>query len=423
MDDRLNFFTPFHRLEPNHENQLTRALLVVLRYSPMAHAVWLRHVLPDRELHELPRPSFATQQRAVRSATERDPEAALVSVYLSPEAPLTGDEIVVESERGQVLDAIVDYGGELLVVVENKVADADARQALNINTSGSYVRVAHGQPLVVVRWRDLLVDFMALRDPELQLVSAAEGLLLDDFLFYVEDYFPSLGPYGSLDICHGNAWRIGRRLRQILVDVAEAEAIRNSYGHYVRLDADLVAQVYVRFEQQGGPWIELSVFPGDTLTQARAFYARPAVVEAVLGRRDEPGWHVQPNFHFGYQASGLCWTFGDITLDDYVALWQQRINSGEGMIWRDDWKAHWDELADLKVVNPDDWSQFETQFVNTARESATPRPGLWAVRRWSLREAEVLDASGQFAGEVSKALAAALAACDASVNHSAAAVA
>jgi hypothetical protein len=42
--DALNFFLPFRRLEPNHETQLTRALLVVLRYSPMAHAAWLRLV-------------------------------------------------------------------------------------------------------------------------------------------------------------------------------------------------------------------------------------------------------------------------------------------------------------------------------------------------------------------------------------------
>ena len=42
--DALNFFMPFRRLEPNHENQLTRALLVVLRFSPMAHAAWLRLV-------------------------------------------------------------------------------------------------------------------------------------------------------------------------------------------------------------------------------------------------------------------------------------------------------------------------------------------------------------------------------------------
>jgi hypothetical protein len=39
--DPLNFFSPFDELPPNHENQLTRALLVVLRLSPIARATWV----------------------------------------------------------------------------------------------------------------------------------------------------------------------------------------------------------------------------------------------------------------------------------------------------------------------------------------------------------------------------------------------
>jgi hypothetical protein len=35
------FFEPWERIPANHENQLTRALLVVLRYCPIAHQAWL----------------------------------------------------------------------------------------------------------------------------------------------------------------------------------------------------------------------------------------------------------------------------------------------------------------------------------------------------------------------------------------------
>jgi hypothetical protein len=114
---------------------------------------------------------------------------------------------------------------------------------------------------------------------------------------------------------------------------------------------------------------------------------------------------------------------GDLPLDDYVALWEQRINGGEGAVGRPDWKADWDELAALKVVNPDDWPQFKAAFTDTGRDSATPRPGVWAARRWPLAQAEALDVAERFSDEVRESLAAALAACDASVDHSAAAVA
>jgi hypothetical protein len=77
--DALNFFMPFRRLEPNHENQLTRALLVVLRLSPMAHAAWLRLVARDRDLQRLPVATFRTQTRAVRHAGDAEEPADLIS--------------------------------------------------------------------------------------------------------------------------------------------------------------------------------------------------------------------------------------------------------------------------------------------------------------------------------------------------------
>ena len=56
----LNYFVPYETAGAQHENQLTRALLVVLRYSPMAHQAWLRLVSREAQLHELPEAAFAT---------------------------------------------------------------------------------------------------------------------------------------------------------------------------------------------------------------------------------------------------------------------------------------------------------------------------------------------------------------------------
>src|SRR3954451_3577958 len=95
--DALNFFTPFRRLEPNHENQLTRALLVVLRLSPMAHAAWLRLVASGLDLQRLPVATFHTQTRSVRHGGAEDEPADLVSVFLTPEAPLSGTGVITES--------------------------------------------------------------------------------------------------------------------------------------------------------------------------------------------------------------------------------------------------------------------------------------------------------------------------------------
>jgi hypothetical protein len=123
--DALNFFSPFGRLPPNHENQLTRALLVVLRMSPMAHAFWLRLIAPEYALEQLPPAKFNTQHRALPAGDDVSEPVQLVSVFLAPEHSLSGTGLVTEDDRDQVLDATIDFGGEQLVVVENKIAPAE----------------------------------------------------------------------------------------------------------------------------------------------------------------------------------------------------------------------------------------------------------------------------------------------------------
>jgi hypothetical protein len=110
--DPLNPFQPYEGLPAHHENQLTRALLIVLRLCPMAHTTWLRLVDPDLDLARLGAPSFQTQRREIPiefEADEAEQEPRLISVFLTPEEPLSQQGEVTESERNQILDAIIGY--------------------------------------------------------------------------------------------------------------------------------------------------------------------------------------------------------------------------------------------------------------------------------------------------------------------------
>ena len=61
MPDRLNFFEPYENRPPSHEDQLTRALLVVLRCCPILHQAWLCLIRSPRKVQDLERPRFDTQ--------------------------------------------------------------------------------------------------------------------------------------------------------------------------------------------------------------------------------------------------------------------------------------------------------------------------------------------------------------------------
>jgi hypothetical protein len=50
-----------------------------------------------------------------------------------------------------------------------------------------------------------------------------------------------------------------------------------------------------------------------------------------------------------------------------------------------------------------DRDEFDRQFTDTKRSTATPRPGLAVERIWSYSEAEALDSAGKLVNEVATA--------------------
>jgi hypothetical protein len=354
----------------------------------------------------MPPPEYVTQRRAVRAESDGPEEAELISVFLAPERPLAGAGDVVESDRGQVLDAIIDYG-EVIAVVENKVFEADDLQAREINVQGTGVQIVGGREVVVVVWRDLLEALTGLRERDL--VGGAEAALLDDFLAYVEDHFPDLGPFRTLGLCSGVQTRIDRRLRQVLGDAAGVEAEASPHGSRVATPAGTVAGRDAYLTLVDGEEVQLAFYPADTLGQAAEFYGRPDVVEGVRALAKTDGWEVWPNFHFGHMQRGFCWTTSAIGVDDYLQLWQERIRT-EGNVPRADWSSYWSWLIELGIAEPGDRQDFDRNFTETARKTATPRPGLGLARRWSLADAEVLDSAGELVPGIREAMEHALAA-------------
>jgi hypothetical protein len=395
MQDRLNFFEPWQRLPAYHEDQLTRALLVVLRYCPMAQQAWLSLVECDRALHSLPRPTFDTQRaRILRSKDQPTTDEPIRGISVLCSADVASDTlgIMLESDRGQVLDGIIRYGNEIVIVLESKLdGPADDRQARNINL--------HGQPIVFdgpirrISWRDILANFADLADEDRALTSGAERALLTDFLIFVDTNFPQLGPFSTLQRCNAEPSRVRQRLNAILRDILATEDNSLPGAHTA------VVTAYLEYKDRQ---VQLHMYPADTLQQARVFYGRPHAVERTLMLQDN-GWTIEPNFHFGFMAKGLSWTETDLLPEDYLRYWQRNIGSAT-QVERRDWNAYWEELLKAKIAKPSDRDQFDHDFTNTDRQFASPRPGLNCAFSWDLDEAERLDARGQFAQAVKQSI-------------------
>jgi hypothetical protein len=398
MQRALSFFTAMTEAEVRHENQLTRALLVVLRYSPVAHMAWLRLVAPNESLHALPAPDFRTQRaRPVEGLDLEDSEERAqirgVSVLLTPDVPEV-DGIVSASDRAQILDGIIQYGEELVIVIENKIAfGVQTEQPNRINPHGESIEFDEVAPL---RWQELLDVMADLVSREL--VSGAERMVIADFLDLVEHHFPKVGPYTNLKRCGAARFRIERRLDAVLAmatGVAEGRAL----GKRVLHGRKRITMAFLLFDVDPAR-ILLRMYPGDTLEQARVFYRDVPAVQRVQALAAK-GWSVVPDFHWGALALGVANArHGRADLKAYCGYWVDNIGD-TSLVRRPDWEPYWRTLETAGIVGAEDREAFDVALTNTLRRDASPRPGICCEFQWEMDAATRLDSDGaRFVTEV-----------------------
>jgi len=162
---------------------------------------------------------------------------------------------------------------------------------------------------------------------------------------------------------------------------AEVDVVRGRFGTRARLELQGPVTVkYAYLDTDSAHEAPLRLYPGDTLEQARLLYADRGRCERMLALR-ERGWEVEPNFHFGFMTRGLTWTRSKLTADEYVEYWVDRIDSTTP-ITRDKWDAELQRLIEDGIFDAADVPQFHADFADTARMSASPRPGLALTSRW-----------------------------------------
>jgi hypothetical protein len=394
MLQSLNFFAPYQSLAAHHENQLTRALLVVLGFCPLAHARWLNLVDPELCLERLPEAEFRTQQSRLLPATAVDEEAVIrgISVFLTPDSKHKAAP-VSSSDRHQILDGIIQYGDDLVVAIENKISTGVVTdQPSAINTHG--VRIDFDQEVRKIEWQQLLemlADISART-----LVAGAERRILDDFLDFVEHHFSHVGPFSTLRRAEKSFERINKRLENVLaeaVDVPERSGIHEGRTLLPLPDGKQrsVEMAFLRMPPTSRH-VVLQMYPGDTLFQSRMLYSRPHAVRNLL---TTPGWTVRPNYHWGFMHKGECWATGSIDTAAYIEHWIKAIPK-TGAVDRKHWDQVWAELEQLCIVSQADRIEFDASFTNTAKNSATPRPGLVCECQWTLEDAMRLDDTGKF---------------------------
>jgi hypothetical protein len=413
-----NTFEVFSSEKAGNENHLTRALVVLLRLSPLAHEAWLRQLgLGSAGITGMGGPSYSFQTGVPNAPDLGDEGGAMrgISVFISRE-PAYNSGPIVQSDRRQIPDALIAYPGPeppILVVVESKVREmADALQARDINLGDLQAKWDPPEPVVFL-WSDLIDELWNLVD--LHVASGSEERVLLDFFDFVDHYYREVGPYSTIRRCHSVTERIRRRCRRLLEEATglEAREPTPSRGPFVEMDGVPSLPRRVAFDlNEDSSALRLSFWPADTPSQARALYSDPTLTEKVLAQCAGDGWSAEPNMHFGHFQRGYAWLPVPHQTDvhAYVRFWRDNVGLIE-TVYRPhtapEDRRTWDELMESLLTAGIVASRdaFDRDFVETNRNKADVRPGLEIFREWSLEAAAELDEAGTLRTQLAEAYA------------------
>lgn len=416
METHLSIFRPYER-DAKHEDQLTRAALIVMNLIPLAHEAFLR-LAGCPPLSTLPQPRFDMQTGNLipLSAESEDINeiTELVSVFLAPHDNLAVAEPNLASERKARYDGIIQYGPQLLVIIESKLyANADDLQSREINTGGLRAQTAT-RP--VIRWQDLLDQWSNLLD--LNILGHAERGVLDDFFTNAEAHFADLLPYTDLKRCRDHPGRQVRRLRSILEEATGTAAeVRDTFGHAgVKFEKHQAvafdrASLYIRNND-----VILSAWPAELAPQYTRVYSDRTRVENLIALTDNPDWHIAPNFHLSYWRASppRRWYPGrHLPGPTYLRQWvndfhdhkagrrpSQDLTDPDFRTW----------LVERGYATTDELTSLDQWTANLPMDHFDIRPSTQITRTWPLPHAVARDTAGQFVNDVRTAISELLAA-------------
>jgi hypothetical protein len=433
----LNVFEPYRELGRAHEDQLTRAAMIVLRLVPMAREALLQAIgepsqsqLPDcvidMQATNLVDPS---EESAAGGDVER---GQLVSVFLTPDTePVDISPEITEIDRGQRFDGVLRFDPDLVVVLESKVcrrwARRDGKRVAEMNLGGT--RFAQRRTCVL-RWHDLLESWWRL--VELGVLAPAEQAIVGDVLSYAHRDFGQLLPYGTLRRVGSDPVRRKWRLRSLLAEASGIDTERAGLVH-VRLDTALGVGSLQRaaLEVEGsaggagpsvgtrsgintrsgaGERLTLHLWPGELKAQAEQLYAggRAERLCALLSGHDGDCWSVQPQPLLGFRNAPVrtrVYLTCELDPGEYARRWQgedwKRAGAHHRSHVRDDL---WPWLLARGYACERDGERIEPFLRALGRRFAHLRPSMHVSRSWDWEQAERLDDEGLLAGEIHAAL-------------------
>lgn len=330
--NHLNIFNPFKSKSNYHEDELTRAFLILQKNIYIVQACFIEMIREEMNNQQCDQviPSLFDKFSLVESVqtqiTDKNDlfKAAigrrLVSIIISDEK-LFKEVKVEKCDRNARYDGVILYQPGRVMVIENKPSVENVWVGqLNPNVSGE---IEIEEKPISLSWRGIIEGFTSLI--EKNLVRGIEKDLLEDFLEFIDNEYPQLNPYTNFSICKNIEYLITRRCITVMENSGLGKVeYHRGWKYHIVLDMEAVKQIALSPSFEGDEWhIVLEMYPGDTMNQARSFYGN--VDKERFFSLLHKGWEIKPNMHFSFRASNLVCTDVKIGIREYVEYWIKSI--------------------------------------------------------------------------------------------------
>ena len=401
--ERSNLFNPFDSRSIQHEDRLTWAFLIALKYDPslqnfLRELVESRIPSEHREYSNSWEPArVSTQTKWIESTTN-----LLVSVLLT-DARIQEAIRVEWSDREPRYDGVIEYPNGLTLVVENKPFHGNVWEEQLSPSRDSFPGdvddvTLHGSA-ICLEWSEVLEGVLKYADSSIASFSSRE--IARDFLSFVEEVHPELTPYRTFRLCRDRHEVLRRRTIRLLDNLASRVKLESREGWYLFRPGKIAERVMIQVESRK---LKVELAPADTVWQARRFYN---VVDkaAFLSLKE---WKVEPNLHFSFIQNRLVRAKTTLEIQEYMDYFSDDASYGQRPADPGLWP--YIELWEYKgFISSENGAEIEAQFINTDMNHINITPGFSISREWDLDTVIKLEERGELEACIIDALATPLA--------------
>lgn len=403
--NRLNYFNPYQSKTGEHEDQLTRAYLVLLKHSGHAFFTFVEYCRSRHKTSGNEEPisiiDFLEQGWEIETQLG-NPEINtkyLLSILITDSQIGSTDSSVQISKRKARYDGIITFGSNLTMVIENKPRSGNVwLDQMNPTEQNLADGIKVYSNPTVLEWKEIIKQLNHLLT--IPTISGCERMLIEDFLSYIDEKFGFLNPYDRFHLCKRNKELLNRRIENLLKAISKSipsdeNIVKCHHGplsYYIQTPYREIERICLGLSGEGNEsLINLALCFGDSQRQASSFYKSNPKISHLQNTK----WRVFPNFHVSFMTSNLV-RFESEDSEHYLQFWKDNVEEIHQQKKGDVPKfLKW--LVDEKVINmpKEAMEKLKKMFYDTGMQTLNICPGFELNYTFNISEAEELDKSGK----------------------------